>query len=205
MKPFYRFSSAAARIFAKIFYGVRVYGEENLDFEGPALIAANHISLFDPPLMGAMIPFEIHFMAKSELFKNPLFGKLISALNAFPVKRGRIDRNALRISGEILSAGGRILVFPEGTRQKSGILAQARPGSAKLAVDYNVPVLPVCIMNSNRLRHLIMSRKHLKVCYGRLIGTANFMPDSRAKDRIYALSDRIMSEIKNLQEYLKTV
>ncbi|HDS00465.1 MAG TPA: 1-acyl-sn-glycerol-3-phosphate acyltransferase [candidate division Zixibacteria bacterium] len=204
MKLFYRFSSAAARIYAKIFYGVRVYGQENLNFEGPALLASNHISLFDPPLLGGMIPFEIHFMAKAELFEKPLFGRLISALNAFPVKRGMIDRRALKISGEILARGGRVLVFPEGTRQKSGILAKPRPGAAKLAIDYNVPVLPICLMNTNRLRHMIFSRNHLKICYGELIDTGSFMPDASEKERIYGLSDKIMAEIANLQEFLKT-
>jgi 1-acyl-sn-glycerol-3-phosphate acyltransferase len=204
MKPFYKFSSAAARIFAKLFYGVKVYGRENLDFEGPALLASNHISLFDPPLVGGITPFEIHFMAKAELFKNPLFGKLISSLNAFPVKRGLIDRKALKLSGEILKGGGRILVFPEGTRQKSGILSKPRPGAAKLAIDNNVPVMPVCLMNTNRLRKMIFSRNHLRICYGKLIDTASFMPEATEKERIYGLSDKIMAEIANLQEFLKT-
>ena len=205
MKPFYIFSATVARIFIKIAYGLKIYGKENLDFEGPALLACNHISLLDPPLVGSNTPFEIHFMAKSELFKNPLFGSMIRALNAFPVKRGIIDRKALAKSGEILSGGGRILVFPEGTRQKSGILAKGRPGAAKLALDHQVPILPLCLMNSNRLRTLIFSRRHIKICYGKLIDTRTFMPEADEKTRIYGLTEKIMGEIKILQDKLKSV
>jgi 1-acyl-sn-glycerol-3-phosphate acyltransferase len=205
MKAFYWLSKNSAGLFMRLTYGIKIYGRENLDFEGPAILASNHISLLDPPIVGSFTPFEIHFMAKAELFRNPLFGNMIKALNSFPVKRGMIDRNALEIAEGLLKSGERVLLFPEGTRQKSGVLAKGRPGAAKIAVDCQVPILPLCIANSNHLRKLVFSRKHLKLCYGKLIDTKNFQPQLPEKDRIRSLSEKVMLEIRKLQEFLETV
>lgn len=205
MKPFYWLSKNSAGLYMRLAYGIKIYGRENLVFDGPAVLASNHISLLDPPIVGSFTPFEIHFMAKAELFNNPLFGAIIKALNSFPVKRGMIDRNALEITENLLKSGERVLLFPEGTRQKSGVLAKGRPGAAKVAVDCQVPVLPICIAESNHLRKLVFSRRHLKLCYGKLIDTKNFEPDLPEKDRIRRLAEKIMAEIRKLQEFLETV
>lgn len=205
MKFFYRLSRGSAGIFMRLAYGIKIYGQENLDFEGPAVLASNHISLLDPPIVGSFTPFEMHFMAKAELFRNPLFGAMIRSLNTFPVKRGMIDRNALNIAEDLLAQGERLLLFPEGTRQKNGVLAKGRPGAAKIAVDCQVPVLPICIAESNHLRKLIFSRRHLKLCYGKLIDTKSFEPKLPEKERIRSLAEKIMTEIKKLQDFLATV
>jgi len=198
MKPFYRFSTFATRTFFGLLYGVRLYGLENLDFKGPAILASNHISLCDPPLIGSFTPFEVHFMAKSELFRNKIFGSMIRALNAFPVRRGLIDRQALEISAKILAKGGRILIFPEGSRQKNGILGRGLPGMAKIALQNETPIVPVFINGANRLRRLIFSRRHIGIRYGKVLETVNFRIDLPEKERIRALTEKVMEKIGKL-------
>jgi 1-acyl-sn-glycerol-3-phosphate acyltransferase len=202
MTLFYRFTAFTVGWMFRILYGVKRYNLEKLDFEGPAILASNHISLADPPLIGSLTPFEVHFMAKAELFKNPVFGKTISALNAFPVKRGLIDRKAMKRAEEILIEGGRVLIFPEGTRQKDGVMKSGRPGLAKLAIENDVPVLPVYLENSNRLSKVFLSRRYIKIVYGDLIDTASFMPGLPQKDRIRKLTEHIMAEIKALRKII---
>lgn len=199
MSFFYNFSAFTVRNLFKLLYGIKLYGTENLNFEGPALLASNHISLCDPPLIGSCTPFPIHFMAKSELFENKFFGGMIRALNAFPVKRGRIDRAALAQAQALLERGSRLLMFPEGTRQKSGIMAEARPGAGKIAIENGVPVLPVYVSGANRLRKLVFSRRHICICYGQLIESKGFMAGAPDKERIREFSRKIMDEIKNLK------
>ncbi|MBD3380928.1 MAG: 1-acyl-sn-glycerol-3-phosphate acyltransferase [candidate division Zixibacteria bacterium] len=202
MTLFYHFTAFTVGWMFRILYGVKRYNLEKLDFEGPAILASNHISLADPPLIGSLTPFEVHFMAKAELFKNPVFGKTISALNAFPVKRGLIDRKAMKRAEEILIDGGRVLIFPEGTRQKDGVMKSGRPGLAKLAIENDVPVLPVYLENSNRLSKVFLSRRYIKIVYGDLIDTASFMPGLPQKDRIRKLTEHIMTEIKALRKII---
>jgi 1-acyl-sn-glycerol-3-phosphate acyltransferase len=204
MRFFYRFSTFTVRTIFRLFYGVRLYGLENLDFDGPVIFASNHISLCDPPLIGSFTPLEMHFMAKSELFDSRLLGGLIRALNSFPVKRGMIDRRALEIAGQILNSGGRILVFPEGTRQKSGILTKGRPGMAKIAIDNEAPIIPIHISGSNHLRKLLFSRRHIQIRYGKLIDTRGHEPDLPRKERIRSLGEKVMAEIAALRDLSET-
>jgi len=205
MSWLYHTSAFIVRVIFRLLYGVKLYGLENTKFEGPALLASNHISLCDPPLIGSFTPFDIHFMAKSELFKNKLFGALIRAHFAFPVKRGRIDRQALELTKSLLSNNQRILLFPEGTRQKSGILAKGRPGIAKIALDNNVPILPVCLSGANHLRKLVFKKRHIQISYGKLIQTDGFESNLPEKDRVRRLTDVIMIQIKALQDNLPFV
>ena len=204
MSFFYRFTIFTVRTIFRLFYGVRLYGLENLGFDGPAIFASNHISLCDPPLIGSFTPFEMHFMAKAELFENRFLGGLIGALNSFPVKRGMIDRRALEIAGQILKSGGRVLIFPEGTRQKSGILAKGRPGMAKIAIDNEAPIIPVHISGTNHLRKLLFSRRHIIIRYGKLIDTKKHEPDLPPKERIRSLGEKVMAEIAGLRDLPET-
>jgi 1-acyl-sn-glycerol-3-phosphate acyltransferase len=204
MRFFYRFSTFTVRTITRLLFGIKLYGLENLNIDGPVIFASNHISLCDPPLIGSFTPLEMHFMAKSELFESRLFGRLISALNAFPVKRGMIDRRALALAGQILKNGGRILVFPEGTRQKNGVLIKGRPGMAKIAIDHEVPILPIYISGANRLRKLMFSHRHIKIRYGKLIDTKNHEPDRPPKERIRSLGERVMAAIRELRDMTET-
>ncbi len=129
----------------------KVEGLKNIPAQGGAIIAANHISLWDPPLLGTALERPIHFMAKEELFKNGLLRIIISALNAFPVKRGSADRNAIRNALSLLERGQLLGLFPEGTRSKTGELGKAEAGISMIALKANVPIIPTAIIGTNKV------------------------------------------------------
>jgi 1-acyl-sn-glycerol-3-phosphate acyltransferase len=116
---------------------------------GPVLIVSNHVSVLDPPLVGGSSPRPLFFMAKEELFRIPLFGRLIRSLNARPVRRDGSDMRALKAALALLQEGRAILVFPEGTRGEEGRPPRAgKPGVGMLAVLSGAPVVPVYVSGS---------------------------------------------------------
>lgn len=116
---------------------------------GPVLIVSNHVSVLDPPLVGGAAPRPLYFMAKEELFRIPLFGRLIRSLNARPVRRDGSDMRALKAALAQLEEGHALLVFPEGTRGEEGQpLRDGKPGVGMLAVLSGAPVVPVYVSGS---------------------------------------------------------
>ena len=126
-------------------FRIKIEGRENIPEGENFVICANHISLFDPPLVGIAIPFRVRFMAKEELFKNKLFGSLLKALGAFPIKRGKSDVGALKAAISILKNGENLVIFPEGKRSKDGNLNRGKSGAALIAIKSGVNILPIGI------------------------------------------------------------
>ena len=108
----------------KLWLRLEVRGTEHIPARGPVVLACNHLSLLDPPVLGEAATRRIHCMAKEELFHNPIFGYIIRSLGAFPVRRGAADRNAIKHGMELLKRGEVVAVFPEGTRSKTGALGR---------------------------------------------------------------------------------
>lgn len=143
------------RVFVSLFFRLEVTGLSNIPKSGPAIFAVNHISGFDPPTVGAVIPRKIHFMAKTELFDNAILRTLLRWGQAYPVQRNRPDRRAIRHSLQLLADGEAILMFPEGHRSDSGELQQARAGVIYLAQKSGCPVVPIGVAGSYRFRHSV--------------------------------------------------
>lgn len=133
-------------------FSLQVVGAENLPKTGGAIIASNHISLWDPPLLGTALPRPIHFMAKQELFENPVLAWVIKQLNAFPVQRGSADRVAIRKALALLEQQKIVGIFPEGTRSKTGELGMPEPGMALIAAKAGVPIVPTAIFGTNQFQ-----------------------------------------------------
>ena len=119
------------KILFTIFLRLKVEGTENIPKDGPLVIASNHLSLLDPPVLGTAATRKVHFMAKEELFV-PVLGTIYKILGAFPVRRGGADRAAIKHGIDILESGQVLAIFPEGTRSKTGELGE---GSARSADD----------------------------------------------------------------------
>ena len=117
MKLHYRIGWLLALGLARLLWGFRVTGRERVPRSGPVVVASNHISNWDPLLVGLACPREVHFLAKRELFENRAFAALIRAYNAIPLDRDGSDRKALRLARRILGDGRALLMFPEGTRR----------------------------------------------------------------------------------------
>ena len=137
--PFFRF----------LFRG-STHGLEHVPKDGPLVVASNHGSHLDPPLLGHALGRPVAFMAKAELFAVPLLGSVIRACGAYPVRRGASDREAIRTATAKLDEGWATGVFLDGTRQANGRVNNPLPGAALLAARSGAPLLPVAIVNSHR-------------------------------------------------------
>jgi 1-acyl-sn-glycerol-3-phosphate acyltransferase len=130
-----------------------VTGIENVPRSGPLVIASNHLNDGDPLILSSRVPRRLVFMAKEELFRVPVLGRLIRLFGAFPVRRDQGDLASLRTAGEVLSRGLALVIFPEGrTTTKEARLSEAHPGAALVALRHGAPILPVAITGSQRLQ-----------------------------------------------------
>ena len=130
------------------FIDLTIEGLENVPASGPLLFVANHVHNADPILLEMAITRPVHFMAKRELFRNPVLAWLLRRAGAFPVDRGRPDRAAIRHAEALLAQGIAVGMFPEGTRSKSGRLQPAFPGAGLIAVRSGAVILPAAIIGT---------------------------------------------------------
>jgi len=150
---FYDFSKLAVSAIARTLWRARVLGAANVPAAGPLIVACNHVSYLDPPILGCLCPRRISYMAKKELFAIPVLGTVIRALGAYPVDRRGSATAAVKRSLQVLEAGGAIGIFPEGTRNTTGTIAP-QIGAALLASLAQVPVVPACVRGSDRALRL---------------------------------------------------
>jgi 1-acyl-sn-glycerol-3-phosphate acyltransferase len=132
----------------KILGRLRVYGAERMPAAGGLVVAANHFSWVDPPVLGAASPRNLYFMAKAEAVGVSGLGDFIRSFGAFPVRRGESDREAVRTMRQIVREGHALGLFVEGTRQLSGVPGRVLPGAAMVAINEDVPVIPAAIHGS---------------------------------------------------------
>jgi 1-acyl-sn-glycerol-3-phosphate acyltransferase len=143
------FAAVALPLIAKL----RTQGLENVPASGPAILAPNHLSWADIPLLSCPIKRVTHYMAKAELFRIPVLGASFRSLGAFPVRRGESDRDALRVAQRLLGEGKLVVIFPEGHRSEGHALIEAHQGVALIAMRANVPVIPIAISGTERAFH----------------------------------------------------
>lgn len=202
------FSYSVARILLDGLLGAatgwKVYGREHIPRSGGFILASNHASYSDPPLVGVAAVRELHFLAKEELFKPPVFGALIRHFHAIPIRRGKMDAAGMARAIEVLKAGHALVVFPEGTRSRDGVLRPARPGAGIMAAGAGVPIVPCWIWGSNRPKEWFLGRGRLGVAFGpartwqELAGDAAGDPQDRV---LYQkVVDAVMRDIAALSE-----
>jgi 1-acyl-sn-glycerol-3-phosphate acyltransferase len=200
--PFYLLVGALSWPVLRGLFRLRAEGQENLPREGGFVLAANHISNFDPwPLGIPLWPTRyLRFMAKSELYWWPL-GPIISAGGAFPVRRGERDVEAIDTAVRLVREGHLVVMFPHGTRQRKGLVKRHQPkahtGAARIALEAGAPLVPVAIAGTDRLSRL----GPLRVRYGKPIP----LDDARDKEPSLAAretTDRLMQELERLSEGL---
>jgi 1-acyl-sn-glycerol-3-phosphate acyltransferase len=175
-------------------YRLEARGVEHVPTQGGFVLAANHVSNFDPwPLGLPLFPARyLRFMGKAELFWWPL-STFIEAAGAFKVRRGQGDAEAMATAVDLVRDGEVVVMFPEGTRQKKGLVKKHQPrahtGAARIARDANAPLVPVAIKGTDRLLRL----GKLQVAYGDPIAPS---------DDLQETTDRLMAEIRRLHDTL---
>jgi len=147
----------------------QVEGKANVPKQGPLIVVSNHLSIVDPPLLGASVPREIRFMAKQELFNSSFSGLIVRAYGAFPVRRGELDRDAFRQALETLRNGQVVGMFPEGKRGFERQMLPIQPGTSFIAARSGAPLLPVGISGTDQVKGLgfILHRPRITVKIGR--------------------------------------
>ncbi len=195
MNLVYPFITFWVRVGAIVLYRVRVRGRENIPKTGPFILAGNHVSNLDPPILGSFAhPREIHFMAKDDLFTKPILRWLLPRINAFPVNREGSARAPLMDSLALLRAGRCVGIFPQGTRNPDGE-RDARLGMAWVAQLAQVPVVPAAIYGSRGAK---LFRTQIKVAYGKPIPPP---PGGKAgKAALVAYTEAIMAAVDALNE-----
>ncbi|MFY9780761.1 MAG: lysophospholipid acyltransferase family protein [Candidatus Baltobacteraceae bacterium] len=142
--PVYRFVAWLVKVLLQIFWRFRVVDAEKVPLAGPVILACNHVSYFDPPVLGCALRRPVRYMAKQELFTIPLLGPFIRALGAYPVDRSRHTGAAVKRSLEMLQTGAAIGIFPEGTRNLDGSV-KPHVGAALLASKSGAAVVPAWV------------------------------------------------------------
>jgi 1-acyl-sn-glycerol-3-phosphate acyltransferase len=175
----------------------RFYGIEHIPAAGGLVLASNHFSWLDPPLVGASCPRRIQFVAKIEAHRMPGLGQLIRAHGTLAIRRGESDRDAVRRMRAVVAEGGVLGMFAEGTRQRTGVPGPVQPGAAMVALQEDVPVVPVAIHGTQH-----WTPRNLAPCsvaYGTPISFAGL---PRGGKGYREASDRIEQEIRRLWDWL---
>jgi 1-acyl-sn-glycerol-3-phosphate acyltransferase len=198
----YRAAAYLSRPFVNLLLRPKTVGVDNVPREGGFVLAANHLSNFDPWAIGLPIfPWRfLRFMGKSELFWWPL-GPLITAGGAFKVHRGQADTAAIDTAVELARDGHAVMMFPEGTRRKKGMVKKFQPrahsGAARIALAADVPLIPAAIKGTDNLLRL----GPVRVAYGEPVQ----LDDLRGQDpreAAHEATDRLMAEIARLEATL---
>ncbi|MDB5297311.1 MAG: plsC 2 [Phycisphaerales bacterium] len=146
--PLFRISQAFCRVGCSTLFDLKVFGSETFPPDGGVLVVSNHQSLLDPVLIGVAMPRPLSYMAKSELFTNPLFAALIRAYGAFPVRQTGSAAGAIKETIDRLREGAALNIFPEGTRTPAGGIRPFEKGTALVVRKAKVPVVPVAVHGS---------------------------------------------------------
>ncbi len=182
----------------RVFCKLKIEGVENVPKKGGVIVASNHIGAADPPFIGTCVNREFHFLAKKELFRNFFLRTLITNLNSIPVDRAVLDQRALRTAEDALRKGYGLILFPEGTRSRSGELAKGKPGVGLLARRTMVPIVPASIENSKGFATLLLSSRRLRVRFGEPLGTDLLAAYPDDNDGYRAITEVLMTRIRNL-------
>ena len=186
------------RIYLAIAYNLKYEGLKNIPKKTSVIYVSNHRTYADPPLVGARARGRLAFMAKEELFKNPLFAWLIRSLGAFPVARGKGDTGVLDTAVERLEKGNSLMIFPEGTRSKDGKVGRGHSGAAVIAARSGKMMIPVGIVFGEKLKF----RSKVTVKYGEPIMPQDYVEisDTPNPRQLVKLKNRYMADIKRLVE-----
>jgi 1-acyl-sn-glycerol-3-phosphate acyltransferase len=176
---------------------LKSYGAERVPREGGAVLAMNHFSYIDPAVFGTVCPRRIVYAAKIEAHRAPGLGQLIRAHGTLSVRRGESDRDALRRMRETVRENHLLGMFVEGTRQKSGVLGEAKPGGAMIAIQEGVPIVPATVYGSFEWRW--GNFQPVSVAFGEPMRFEGYPRTSKG----YRLaSDEVMEEMRRLHGFL---
>lgn len=207
--PFiYRITWLICRMGFGVYFRWHIRHEERVPREGSVILAANHASFLDPPMIGAAVQRPINYLARESLFRFPGFGWYLRALNSVPVDRDGQGAKGLKMILDRLLKGSGIILFPEGTRTSDGELQPARSGVGLTVIKSDAPVVPVRIFGTYKAwnrRQLFPRPRKITITFGKPIDFSDLRkeaagcPKKRLKEIYQEVADRIMAEITALE------
>jgi len=192
----YRMMQLFVWVLFRLVYRISATGLENIPERGGVIIASNHASYADPPCIGCIIGREMSFFAKKELFKIPVFSSIIRYTNSIPVDRQGFSRGALKEIIDRLKGGWAVLIFPEGTRTKTGTFLEPKSGAGMAAVMADVPIVPCWVEGSFRAK---LFRSKITLHFLPPFKPSEVLAETK-KDHYLLVSKKIMCDIINLYE-----
>lgn len=208
MNPLYLAGWTTARLVFRIYFRAQYFNVQRMPASGPVILASNHLSFLDPPLIGAGLHREIGYLARESLFRYPVLGWLLREWGAVPIDREGSSLSGLKAILDQLAAGKPVLLFPEGTRSRDGQLQHARSGIGLAVIRSGVPVLPVRVFGTYQAygrHHRFPRPKRVAMKCGRLLTfealrteTQN-CPKNRLKEIYQEVTQQIMAAIAALQ------
>ncbi|SFK92259.1 1-acyl-sn-glycerol-3-phosphate acyltransferase [Paenibacillus sp. 1_12] len=173
----------------RLIFRLKVIGIENIPEDKPVILCANHTSNMDPPLLGSpLVSRRVHYMAKAELFDLPVLGWVLPRISAFPVKRGGVSKESIRLSLQLLQDNQILGIFPEGSRSNAGGIG--KKGAASLALKSGAVVIPSAIVGGYK------PFRKMTLVYGKPLDISEFA-DSGSSGAEEA-TNRIMEAIREL-------
>ncbi len=169
------------------------------------MMASNHIGALDPPIVGTWTRRTVWFLAKEELFSNPIGGFIMRGLPSLPLKRGVFDREAVDVAEKKLAIGDALVIFPEGTRSKTKEFLKPKRGIGMLALRYGGPIIPCYIHGSNRLMDCFLGRAKMSVTYGKPIEPSEYMDLPPGKESFEKIAQMAMERIGELRDAFKSL
>jgi 1-acyl-sn-glycerol-3-phosphate acyltransferase len=210
MNPYYLLGWSLFRFVFAVYFRWRVFNPERVPEAGPVILAANHASAIDPPLIGAGVTRCVHMLARDTLFRFPVFGWVLRKWEAVPVDREGGGAAGLRAILHSLENKQAILLFPEGTRTRDGRLQPARSGIGLIVVKSGAPVVPVRVFGTFEAypRHKKIPRpRRIAIKYGEplrfdeLCVEAQHCSKARLKEIYQEIADRVMGAIAKLEPH----
>ena len=201
--PFFSLVAHASLPLLRGLFRLRAHGVEHVPPGGGFVLAANHVSMFDPwPLALPLFPRQVHYMAKGELYEIPPLRFFLDRAGAFPVRRGSHPGESFRTGVTLARAGGVVAIFPEGARRAKGrrkrFGPEPREGAARIALTAGVPLVPAAIAGTDRLGRL----GPLRVAYGEPIEVDGH-GEMRRRDAAREATERLVAEIARLERELE--
>lgn len=200
MHLFYYLATFATRVLLVTLTRWEVTGRQHVPRRGGLILISNHLNNVDPPILSASLPRRIIFMAKEEVYHSRgIMGVLTRAFGAFPIRRGEVDRRALRQAFRALEQGMALGMFPEGRRSPTGRLQPAQMGTAWIALESGAPILPVAIWGTEGIHRLgdILARPRIRVNIGKPFSLPS-SPLEKRSARLAQATQTIMEAIAAL-------
>lgn len=207
MKPIYFLGWSFFRVFFRLYNRWEVIDADNVPADGPTILASNHSSFLDPPLVGAAAKREINYLARETLFRFPVVGWILRSVNAVPVDRDGGGAAGLRAIFDRLMKGGAIILFPEGTRSPDGKLQKAKSGIGLTVIKSEAPVVPVRVFgtfDAYSRHHSVPRPKKVVVRFGKAMDFAGLRAEAktcskqRLKEIYQEVADQLMHAIAEL-------